>query len=207
MDDLYEVLGVKKDASAEEIKKAYRTLAFKYHPDRNPGNKEAEEMFKKISAAYDVLGDETKRKQYDTASVYGTSQAETASNTQYSGGYADYTFTNEEFARWFREQQNRYNSQNNSRRYYYYSSNDKNRPTSRMSKGSAFILLIFSVITLLFGLNIILWLPLIGILILFSAANGIKRSIASIFSTSDNKDSKNNGKASDNSAWFHWDQF
>ena len=52
MDDLYSVLGVSKTATAEEIKKAYRNLAFKYHPDRNPGDKAAEEKFKQISAAY-----------------------------------------------------------------------------------------------------------------------------------------------------------
>ena len=68
MDDFYEVLGVPKTASADEIKKAYRKLAFKYHPDKNPGDKNAEEMFKKITAAYDVLGDETKRRQYDNGS-------------------------------------------------------------------------------------------------------------------------------------------
>ncbi len=63
--DFYKTLGVSKTASADEIKKAYRKLALKYHPDRNPGNKEAEEKFKEISAAYEVLGDENKRKQYD----------------------------------------------------------------------------------------------------------------------------------------------
>ena len=61
MDDLYSVLGVSKNASAEEIKKAYRNLAFKYHPDRNPNNKDAEDKFKQINNAYAVLGDETKR--------------------------------------------------------------------------------------------------------------------------------------------------
>ena len=65
MSDYYETLGVSKTATQDEIKKAYRTLAFKYHPDRNPDNPEAEEKFKQISAAYDVLGDESKRKNYD----------------------------------------------------------------------------------------------------------------------------------------------
>lgn len=64
-DDYYKTLGVEKGADPEAIKKAYRKLALKYHPDRNPGNREAEEKFKKISEAYAVLSDNEKRKQYD----------------------------------------------------------------------------------------------------------------------------------------------
>src|ERR671931_1400409 len=63
--DYYQVLGVPKNASQAEIKKAYRKLAQKHHPDANPGNKEAEERFKEVSSAYDVLGDQEKRKSYD----------------------------------------------------------------------------------------------------------------------------------------------
>lgn len=72
--DYYEQLGVAKSASADEIKKAYRKLALKYHPDRNQGNKEAEEKFKKISEAYAVLSDAEKRKQYDTFGSAGFQQ-------------------------------------------------------------------------------------------------------------------------------------
>ena len=62
---LYDTLGVAKGASQDEIKKAYRKLARQYHPDRNPGDKEAEDAFKRVQGAYDVLSDDEKRKQYD----------------------------------------------------------------------------------------------------------------------------------------------
>jgi molecular chaperone DnaJ len=70
-DELYKTLGVKKDASEDEIKKAYRKLARQYHPDRNPGDKEAEEKFKEVSAAHDVLADPEKRKEYDKGPSFG----------------------------------------------------------------------------------------------------------------------------------------
>jgi curved DNA-binding protein len=65
-EDYYKTLGVEKSASEEDIKKAYRKLAMKFHPDRNPGNKQAEEKFKKLSEAYAVLSDQEKRKQYNS---------------------------------------------------------------------------------------------------------------------------------------------
>eukprot|EP01088_Endostelium_zonatum_P006035 TRINITY_DN18142_c0_g1_i1.p1 TRINITY_DN18142_c0_g1~~TRINITY_DN18142_c0_g1_i1.p1 ORF type:complete len:450 (-),score=148.76 TRINITY_DN18142_c0_g1_i1:96-1445(-) len=70
----YEILEVSKDASAEEIRKSYRKLALKYHPDRNPGNKEAEEKFKQISHAYECISDPDKRKTYDRYGEEGLNQ-------------------------------------------------------------------------------------------------------------------------------------
>ena len=63
--DYYKILGVERGASKDDVRKAYRKLARKYHPDINPGNKEAESKFKDLSVAYDVLSDEKKRKLYD----------------------------------------------------------------------------------------------------------------------------------------------
>src|SRR5271154_1850428 len=68
--DYYEILGVKKSASAEEIRKAFRKLARKYHPDVNPGDKTAEEKFKALSEANEVLSDPKKRKIYDQVGFY-----------------------------------------------------------------------------------------------------------------------------------------
>ncbi len=68
-EELYEVLGVKKDASKADIKKAHRSRAKKHHPDLNPGDKASEETFRKIQAAYNVLSDEEKRRQYDAGEI------------------------------------------------------------------------------------------------------------------------------------------
>ena len=83
--DYYEVLGLSKGASAEEIKKAYRKLAVKYHPDKNPGDKEAEEKFKEAAEAYSVLSDPDKKARYDQ---FGHAGVE-GSGPDFSGGFGD----------------------------------------------------------------------------------------------------------------------
>ena len=83
--DYYEVLGVEKSASADEIKKAYRKLAVKYHPDKNPGNKEAEEKFKEAAEAYSVLSDADKKAKYDQFGHAGVDGA----GPDFSGGFGN----------------------------------------------------------------------------------------------------------------------
>ena len=84
--DYYEVLGVDKSASADDIKKAYRKLAMKYHPDRNPGDKTAEEKFKEASEAYSVLSDPDKKAKYDQ---FGFAGVDGQSGPDFSGGFGN----------------------------------------------------------------------------------------------------------------------
>ena len=94
MNDYYDILGVPRTATADEIKKAYRKLAVKYHPDKNPGDAAAEEMFKKINTAYDVLGDEEKRRQYDSGYYYNSNSS---SNTSSENTEKQYQYTQYEY--------------------------------------------------------------------------------------------------------------
>ena len=87
--DYYEVLGVEKGASPEEIKKAYRKSAMKYHPDRNPGDKQAEEKFKELGEAYEVLSDEDKRARYDQFGFAGV-DPNYGGGAGYGGGFGGF---------------------------------------------------------------------------------------------------------------------
>lgn len=96
--DYYEMLGVSRTASADEIKKAYRKLAIKYHPDRNPGDKVAEEKFKEIAQAYEVLSDSSKRAQYDQ---FGHDAFTRSGGAGGAGGFGGFTNASDLFSSLF----------------------------------------------------------------------------------------------------------
>lgn len=102
--DYYETLGVAKSAEAEEVRKAYRKLARKYHPDLNPGDKAAEERFKNIQEAYDILSDDEKRKTYDQYGFYSPNIPPNGAGGA-SGGSAGPGFGGFDFAEYMRQQQ------------------------------------------------------------------------------------------------------
>lgn len=89
--DYYEVLGVEKSADQEAIKRAYRKLAVKYHPDRNPGDKEAEEKFREATEAYEVLSDDKKRPIYDQYGFAGLDGMDQGGGAQYSHAFHDFS--------------------------------------------------------------------------------------------------------------------
>ena len=106
MEDYYEILELNNRASLDDIKKAYRKLAKKYHPDSNPGNKDAEERFKKLAKAYEVLSDEKRKADYDgNTNEPGTSRSnktkETSANPRGNIDPSDFTKTSARFEDFF----------------------------------------------------------------------------------------------------------
>lgn len=172
----YEILGVPKTATAEEIKKAYRSLAFKYHPDRNQGNTEAEEKFKQISAAYDILGDEGKRRNYDlgysTESSYSNSSEQ--SQRQYQYTYQN-PFGDDTFWEWFQgAQQQKYQQTQNSDRNYANYSNNRNYNYKRRDYWSLFFSKALQTFAALFMFRISFFIPFGFLICLGVMVNGIK---------------------------------
>src|SRR5690349_11750826 len=90
MKDFYNILGVARDASQDAIKKAYRKLAHKFHPDKNPGDKQAEEKFKEVNQAYEVLGDAERRKKFDRGDTFTPEDfAQGAPGGGFRGNFSD----------------------------------------------------------------------------------------------------------------------
>lgn len=132
MKDPYEVLGVPRTATAAELQSAYRKLAKKYHPDLNPGDKKAEDSFKEVAGAYDIVGDEAKRKRFDAGEI-DASGAEKPPQQQYyrdyaeadrshayagTGGYSDFMDGDDPFAELFRRsRQQKANRRGEDRQY------------------------------------------------------------------------------------------
>lgn len=202
MEDLYTVLGVPKSATQDEIKSAYRKLAMKYHPDRNPGDKAAEEKFKNITAAYDVLGDETKRRQYDEYGSYSESSNSYANSGNWQGqrygwgtwGQETQDDFGDAFDQWFRAassgQNQSGNSQNGSyrtngpfRTYTYYT---KSEPQTRSSLFVQFLLKIFVALLglsfLRYSFFIIPFGPILCFYAIYSGITGAIKSLKSLMS-------------------------
>ena len=184
MKDYYDILGVSRSASNDEIKKAYRTLAFKYHPDRNSGDKNAEEMFKQINAAYDVLGDEAKRKNYD---LYG--QTDSNSNAyqnnyqrQYQYTYAD-PFGSGDFWDWFSNAQSSQQNRQTQNQNNYDWSKHNSRYYRKQNKSSAFGMFVSKVLQIMLALFFMRFSYIIpfGFLICFGVLiNGISGAFTAL---------------------------
>lgn len=203
--DYYETLGISRGASAEEIKKAYRNLAFKYHPDRNAGDKTAEEKFKEVNEAYSVLGDDSKRAQYDR---YGTADNpyENATNTyqqyQYSRG-PQYQYDDEDaFWTFFSGMNNSSNYTQNSNaqfnqnwnRQYRYTWSPKNE--RKMSKGELWIMLWIklaqSLLAIFFFSPLLIFFPFGFLICIGIFANGISGVIKAVSGLINYKNSNSN---------------
>jgi molecular chaperone DnaJ len=188
LDDLYAVLGIPKTATAEEIKKAYRDAAFKYHPDRNPGDKGAEEKFKAITAAYAVLGDEAQRRDYDRYGSADDFARASSSGRQETGG------TGDPFWDWFNDMQRQGGGER--RTYTWYGPFDSWQKKggqddySGASKSSAFGSLLRSVLILFAGVFFFRfsWFilpigPILSIGAIINGAIGAIRSLKRLFTS------------------------
>lgn len=192
MEDLYEVLGISRTATQNEIKSAYRKLAVKYHPDKNPGNKEAEEKFKKISAAYEVLSDETKRRQYDS---YGSTSDTGSSSNGY--GYGSYGYGQGWQQQWRQggwqtgwqtETQDDFNDAFN--QWFNYSrQSQQNRRTEPQTKAESLIYILQKVAILAIGVWSfrISWIilpfgPILSVAAIINGFTGITRGLGKLLS-------------------------
>lgn len=194
MEDLYSTLGVSKTATQDEIKSAYRKLAMKYHPDRNHGDKAAEEKFKSITAAYDVLGDESKRRQYDSYGAYD-SYSNTSSQAGYDNRGGWYTGQNQQDAwgYWGRETSDSFaeafeqwakSAGTNGSRNYYYSSNYNKKRTEPVKLSEASLHFVMYLMLTFFSISFLRWsiilLPFGPLLCIFAIYKGFTGMISSV---------------------------
>ena len=179
MEDYYEILGVPKTATQDEIKKAYRNLVFKYHPDRNPNNPEAAKRMAQINSAYEVIGDEKKRAQFDAAG----SNPFTSSYQSYANQGDGETY--DPFEQWRKAAY-----QNYSRHYENsYSTYSNHRKEYRMSRPEAFVHVIKSAVIGMLGLiampySIFIFPigPIMSIAAIVKGATGVIYGISRLFS-------------------------
>lgn len=170
MKDYYEVLGVQKNATDEEIKKAYRKLAFAYHPDRNPDDKVAEAKFKEVNDAYQILSDPSKRRNYD---LYGSGEQSpfgSTRNSAYSSGYSNSSyqgnpFNDDTFWSWFSgtsagDSGHFYSDRENN--YYYSGRNRWQRKRSRGENLSSFLIGVIKSVVGLMMFRVLWWLIPVG---------------------------------------------
>ena len=191
MSNYYDILGVSKNATADEIKKAYRTLAFKYHPDRNQGDAAAEEKFKQISAAYDVLGDEAKRRNYDLGGYSESAYSSANSQSQQYQRQYQYTYSNpfgdENFWEWFNNAQFRGRNQQaqNQNQYSNYNYSDEEENQTRGAYFSTFALKVLQTLVgfmfFRYSWFIIPFGPIICIGVIVSGISGAVRALKGMF--------------------------
>lgn len=180
MDNYYDLLGVEKTATLEEIKKAYRAKAIKYHPDRNPDNKEAEEMFKKVTAAYEVLGNEEKRRMYDLTGRTEDSRADYSNTYNSYNNYNTYS-TEETFWQWFTDSQNQSSNQEENGQYNRYNWNyNSNNYSNKESYISTFIAKLVQTILGFASLRFSIYFPFGFLICVGVIANGIKGMVRSM---------------------------
>ncbi|MBQ9239505.1 MAG: DnaJ domain-containing protein [Treponema sp.] len=184
--DLYETLGISRSATADDIKKAYRNLAFKYHPDRNPGDRAAEEKFKAINAAYDVLGDATKKAQYDRYGTAGNPFESSGAYNHYRNGYSQQFADEDAFWSFFSGMNGAGSTGESNRRHYTYTWTT--RPEQRSSsKSELFSLLLIKAIQSLCALFLLPYTflvipigPILGISVLINGLSGIGRAVSGL---------------------------
>lgn len=181
MKDYYETLGVEKTASDEEIKKAYRNLAFKYHPDRNAGNAEAEEKFKQISEAYNVLGDDKKRADYDRFGQTNENYGYQSNPYGYSRQQEPFN-AEDAFWQWFGQGQQQYNENT-----YYESSYTNKQEKQNLTKGDIFVSLVLKILQTFCGVFLLRysWLffpfsPIIALGLIGTGISGIVNAFRSL---------------------------